>query len=610
MASSNLLMSPPPPNAASQLLTVATLGIAGCFFIAAAYKTIFPLGLPFSTPFSSTSPEESTSTSRQTKAEQDGKEDDPPLPAPKPPSASAVRVTYSTNRSEMTTHHHSAGAQDERPTIRAGALLRLIDVVAGVSARRHAGNSCVTVSIDAVLFLSPVFVGELLHLDASVNRAFGSSMEIGVRIEKEDMGSGRRMYVAHSYLSFVALPRAVVTPGSADDNRGVFSLKPALGVRIGGSSNSSGEDRDVARPKRVKLAPIAPTTMLEARRHLLAGRRRETRTRAAKAAASTDTSQSGVSAALRDEVRYMLPLSASEAQNGSRPGTSNAEASSAEVQRVEMLELELVARAMAMSDPSVRVEPGQTQEQDATVIVNLPGDEPIIHTLTEVRECATRLGLHLPLDDNDNQTRSPLALEGAQSVPTWTDWRRRMSMVELEPVDSVEEIPVEMTLVQSLNLVFPQHANSVSVLFGGQLAEWLEETALLSARHLKPGPWHTVAMDGLPFKQGVAIGEVMTCYAIVTDLWIPSSQSNSHSHSPLAEVLVIAEAEAPDGSRRVTNEALFTLRSEGVVAQSAGRRVKRVRFRPGSELERFAQDAPKRRQQRLEMGDLLVRLYK
>ncbi|KAE8234277.1 hypothetical protein CF326_g679 [Tilletia indica] len=601
MTSPNML-TPPPPTAASQMMTLATLGGAGIFFAMAAYKTVFPLGLT-STSTSNTDKQSSPPSSTQKRA----KDAEDLVPPPKPPSASSVRVTYSTNRSEMTPHHQSA--RGERPMIRAGALLRLIDVVAGVSARRHAGNSCVTVSIDAVLFLSPVFVGELLHFDASVNRAFGSSMEIGVRIEKEDVLTGKRLYVAHSYLTFVALPRVEPVPGS-DDDRSVFSLKPALGVRIGPASNMD----EAARPKRVKLAPIAPTTTLEARRHLLAGRRRETRTRAAKSTTSADTSQSGVSSALRDEVRYMVPINSVQGQ--ARPaagGWTTDTSTQKEAQRVEMLELELVTRAMAASDPSVHIEPPKAEGKDATIIVNLPGDEPIVHSLTEVQQCAIRLGLHLHLDEGDDQGQSPpspFVMEGeAHNDPSWTDWRRRMSMVEAETgEDSMsEEIRVESTLTQSLNLVFPQHANSVSVLFGGQLAEWLEETALLSARHLKPGPWHTVAMDGLPFKQGVAIGEVMTCYAVVIDIWVPPSAG---SRSALAEVLVIAEAEAPDGSRRITNEALFTLRSEGFADSTVPSKVKRVLFQPGSELESFARDAPKRRQQRLDMGDLLVRLYK
>ncbi|KAK0534956.1 hypothetical protein OC834_001689 [Tilletia horrida] len=582
-------MTNPSSHSAEQAMTAATLGVAAVFFGLAAYKSFFPLGISGS-----------RSSDAHAHAKGDVARQDPP-PGPKAPSASSVRVTYSTNRPEMTAHHRSA--RGERPTIRAGALLRLIDVVAGVSARRHAGNSCVTVSIDAVLFLSPVYVGELLHFDACVNRAFQSSMEIGVRIEKEDVSTGQRMYVAHSYLTFVALPRVQTSPG---DGQGVFSLKPAAGVRVGSQAPTN---KDGARPAphpRVKLAPISPTNVLEARRHLLAGRRREARMRAAKAAASADISPSGVSSALRDEIRYMMPVGPSSARGHPASGEamSSKSAQDEQAQTVEMIELELVTRAVAASDPSVRIEPASSSlNQPAKVIVSLPGDEPIVHSLNEVQACAKQLGLRLPANGTDSPA-SPVDDRTGHFESSWTNWTRRLSTVDIDPLDqnAVKEIPVESTLVQSLNLVFPQHANSVSVLFGGQLAEWLEETALLSVRHVRPGLWHTVAMDGLPFKEGVAIGEVMICHAVVTDVWIPSTEGGSS----LAEVLVIAEAEAPDGRRRVTNEALFTLRAEAGTAAPA---MKKVRMPPGTELDRFAQGAARRRSARLEMGDMLVRLY-
>ncbi|PWN40943.1 hypothetical protein IE81DRAFT_275147, partial [Ceraceosorus guamensis] len=69
--------------------------------------------------------------------------------------------------------------------VRAGALLKLIDIVAGVSARRHASCNCVTISVDAVVLLAPIPVSALVHLSASVNRAWSSSMEVGVRVISE-----------------------------------------------------------------------------------------------------------------------------------------------------------------------------------------------------------------------------------------------------------------------------------------------------------------------------------------------------------------------------------------------------------------------------------------
>lgn len=88
----------------------------------------------------------------------------PPPSSAKPWDQSNVQVTYQTD-STMCDYPFDAArsAASARPVIRAGALLKLIDVVAGVAARRHAGGSCVTVSLDSVLFLSPIHLGDLVR---------------------------------------------------------------------------------------------------------------------------------------------------------------------------------------------------------------------------------------------------------------------------------------------------------------------------------------------------------------------------------------------------------------------------------------------------------------
>jgi acyl-CoA hydrolase len=110
-------------------------------------------------------------------------------------SQSAVsNVTYTANSEDCQATPDVIGV---KPKLRAGALLKLIDIAAGVAARRHAGTSCVTISVDSVLFLKPIFLGDLIHLSASVNRAWGSSMEIGVRVMKSDGQSALPEYVSH-----------------------------------------------------------------------------------------------------------------------------------------------------------------------------------------------------------------------------------------------------------------------------------------------------------------------------------------------------------------------------------------------------------------------------
>ena len=87
-----------------------------------------------------------------------------------------------------------------------GRLMQYIDLVAAMAASRHARAIAVTVRMDHLDFVSPVRVGELLILKASVNRAFRTSMEIGVKAMVEDVlgGTGTR-HVASAYLTYVAL---------------------------------------------------------------------------------------------------------------------------------------------------------------------------------------------------------------------------------------------------------------------------------------------------------------------------------------------------------------------------------------------------------------------
>ena len=88
-----------------------------------------------------------------------------------------------------------------------GAILALMDKCAAVAAFRHARSNCVTASIDRVDFKEPIHVGDLVVMKASVNFAGRSSMEVGVRVEAEDLLTGRRRHTNSCYLTFVAIDR-------------------------------------------------------------------------------------------------------------------------------------------------------------------------------------------------------------------------------------------------------------------------------------------------------------------------------------------------------------------------------------------------------------------
>ena len=86
-----------------------------------------------------------------------------------------------------------------------GIMMQWIDVCAGVAAMRLARGAVLTASIDRLDFLSPVRVGETVVLQAQVNYTARTSMEVGCRVETEDMRTGTRRYVTKAYLTFVAV---------------------------------------------------------------------------------------------------------------------------------------------------------------------------------------------------------------------------------------------------------------------------------------------------------------------------------------------------------------------------------------------------------------------
>lgn len=88
--------------------------------------------------------------------------------------------------------------------IHGGILLSLIDKVAYACASRHAGNYCVTVSVDNVNFLEPVEVGDLVSLHASVNFVGKTSLVIGIRVIAENVTNGIKRHTNTSYVTMVA----------------------------------------------------------------------------------------------------------------------------------------------------------------------------------------------------------------------------------------------------------------------------------------------------------------------------------------------------------------------------------------------------------------------
>jgi acyl-CoA hydrolase len=110
--------------------------------------------------------------------------------------------------------------------VHGGVIMYLCDEVAGIAAVRHSGCRVVTVAMDRMTFLHPVYVGHLLTLKATVNAAWKTSMEVGVRVEAENIRSGETTATSTAYLTMVALddegrptPVPPIAPGTPDEER-------------------------------------------------------------------------------------------------------------------------------------------------------------------------------------------------------------------------------------------------------------------------------------------------------------------------------------------------------------------------------------------------------
>ena len=86
-----------------------------------------------------------------------------------------------------------------------GRVMHLVDIAAAITAHRHCRSMAVTASVDHIDFRNPIRIGEVITLKASLNRAFHTSMEIGVKVFSEDLLTGEKKHTTSAYVTFVAL---------------------------------------------------------------------------------------------------------------------------------------------------------------------------------------------------------------------------------------------------------------------------------------------------------------------------------------------------------------------------------------------------------------------
>jgi len=123
--------------------------------------------------------------------------------------------------------------------VHGGVVLRLMDEAGGVAAARHCRARAVTAAIDSFSFHSPVVVGNLVTVKASLNWVGRSSMEVGVRVEAEDLRTGRVTHTSSGYLVYVCLddggrPREVpcLLPEGDEDRRRMAEAEARQRARL------------------------------------------------------------------------------------------------------------------------------------------------------------------------------------------------------------------------------------------------------------------------------------------------------------------------------------------------------------------------------------------
>lgn len=125
-----------------------------------------------------------------------------------PPDDSALAAKAPAASRTQTTHLVLPGQTNALGTIFGGIVMQWIDEIGAVVAMRHAGGQVVTAAVDALQFLQPIQLGDLVVMRANVNWTGHSSMEVGVRVEVEDPRNGVRKKTTKAYLTFVAIDHA------------------------------------------------------------------------------------------------------------------------------------------------------------------------------------------------------------------------------------------------------------------------------------------------------------------------------------------------------------------------------------------------------------------
>ena len=129
------------------------------------------------------------------------------------PEAGAAR--HPRDSSVETTHVVLPPDTNQHGNAFGGIIMQWMDLAAGIAAHRHCRGQVVTAAVDGLVFARPIRLGDLVIIKACVDFAGRTSMEVGVRVEREDPGAGTREHCLSAYFTFVAIDgggRPIATP--------------------------------------------------------------------------------------------------------------------------------------------------------------------------------------------------------------------------------------------------------------------------------------------------------------------------------------------------------------------------------------------------------------
>ncbi|MEW5306635.1 MAG: hypothetical protein WDW36_009089 [Sanguina aurantia] len=413
-----------------------------------------------------------------------------PQPEPRSPAAAPCEAVRMSATRVVMQQLVMPSDCDAMSICKGGQVLSWIDLCAGLSAKMLARGPCVTASVDTVHFLRPCRLGMVVIISAMVHRTFDSSMEVGVRVETEEMRTGQRHHSCSAHLTFVAcgqsragakakLPRIQATTpehitiyDSALDRR-QERLQQRSSVQ---ADRLVAAAQDVCRLRPVThrvgglTVPPAPLLLL-----LAPGR-------APAPSAAPPPANSGTGPHTEQQ----------HPQHQCQHPPANGTTTDGVQQPTHDLSAERTEHDTALQQQQEQQQQQQQQQQ---------GKEQQQEEKQQSQQ------------QQQQQGKEPASAETGGGDPGFVT-----PMLSSLPVPPPRQsVSPGMTIAYMTQSILPSHANTLSITFGGQVMRWMEECSYIAASRLR-GHDHalTACLDSVAFVRPTRVGDIMYITAQVS----------------------------------------------------------------------------------------------